>query len=198
MAGKQRVVHTIGHSDLDLEKFIGLLERNQIQLIADVRSAPYSRHVPQFNRERLTGTLRHHSIGYLYLGDRLSGRPGEDLLYDQQGRANYRLMALEPESQEGVRQLAQAAGERRIALLCTERDPLKCHRALLVSPALEEAGAEVVHILGDGGRMTHEELMDRLLKMQGGLKQDGKKTTRRRMIEQAVDRQAQQAAYRRW
>ena len=149
MKKKPRPVHTIGHSDLDLEKFIDRLEQNGMELVADVRSMPHSRYAPQFNREELAGALGQRGIGYIHMGDELGGRPTEDRLYDEQSRASYRLMALEPKFQEGVRQLAQTAMERRLALLCTERDPLKCHRTLLVAPALEKAGVPIVHI---GGR----------------------------------------------
>ena len=129
MSRKPHPVHTIGHSDMDREKFMDRMEQNEIQLVADVRSMPHSRHAPQFNQERLAQALGQRGIGYIHMGNELGGRPREARLYDEQGRASYRLMALEPKFQEGVKQTARLAGERRIALLCTERDPLKCHRA---------------------------------------------------------------------
>ena len=78
MSRKPRPIHTIGHSDLDLEKFMDRLEQNGVELVADVRSMPHSRHAPQFNRERLAQVLSQHGIGYLHMGDQLGGRPGED------------------------------------------------------------------------------------------------------------------------
>ena len=186
MNKKPRPVHTIGHSDMGREKLIDRLEQYEIQLVVDVRSAPHSRHAPQFNREELAGALGQRGIGYIHMGDELGGRPTEDRLYDEQGRAQYGLMALESKFQEGVRQLAQTAMERRLTLLCTERDPLKCHRTLLVAPALEQAGVPVVHITGDGKGVSHKELMGRLLTMQGLPRRDG----------MGLTRQARQAAYR--
>ena len=196
MSRKPHTVHTIGHSDLDLEKFMDRLEQNGIQLVADVRSMPRSRHAPQFNRERLAQALGQRGIGYIHMGDELGGRPREDRLYDEQGRASYRLMALEPKFQEGVKQTASLAGERGIALLCTERDPLKCHRALLVSPALEQAGVPVVHITGDGKGVSHKELMGRLTTARGmpGLDEPG--MTEGQMVDRAVENQARRVAYK--
>ena len=173
------------------------LEQYGIELVADVRSMPHSRHAPQFNQEELAWALGQRGIGYIHMGDELGGRPTEDRLYDEQGRADYRLMALEPKFQEGVRQLAQTAMERRLALLCTERDPLKCHRALLAAPALEQAGVPVVHITGDSKGVSHKEMMGRLTAAWGlpGLDEPG--MTERQVVEQAVESQARRIAYRR-
>ncbi len=196
MSRKPHPVHTVGHSNLELERFMDLLERNRVQMVADVRSSPYSRHVPQFNREKLAEALGERGFGYLHMGDQLGGRPNANRLYDEKGQADYRLMALEPGFQADIRQLAQIAGERHVALMCTERDPLKCHRTLLVSPALEEAGIPVIHIMGDTGRMTHEDLMDRLVKAQRLPQQAEVATNRREAVELAVDRQVRREAYR--
>ena len=196
MSRKPHTVHTIGHSDLDLEKFMDRLEQNGVDLIADVRSMPHSRHAPQFNREELACALGQRGIGYIHMGNELGGRPREDRLYDEQGRASYRLMALEPKFQEGVKQTARLAGERRIALLCVERDPLKCHRALLVSPALEQAGVPVVHITGDGKGVSHKELMGRLTAAQSLPRLDEPGMTEGQMVDRAVESQARRMAYK--
>ena len=168
-----------------------------MELIVDVRSIPHSRHAPQFNQKELAGALGQRGIGYIHMGAELGGRPADDRLYDEQGRADYRLMALGPKFQEAVRQLAQTAMERRLALLCTERDPLRCHRTLLVSPALEEAGVPVVHITGDGKVVSHKELMGRLTASWGlpGLDEPG--MTERQVVERAVESQARRVAHRR-
>ena len=105
-------------------------------------------------------------------------------------------MALEPKFQEGVKQTARLAGERRIALLCTERDPLKCHRALLVSPALEKTGVPVVHITGDGRGVSHKELMGRLTAARGLPRLDEQGMTEGQMVDRAVENQARRVAYK--
>ena len=197
MKKKPRPVHTIGHSDLDRKKFMDRLEQYGVELVADVRSMPHSRHAPQFNQEELAWALGQRGIGYIHMGDELGGRPTEDRLYDEQGRAQYGLMALEPKFQEGVRQLAQTAMERRLALLCTERDPLKCHRTLLVAPALEKAGVPIVHIAGDGKGVPHKELMGRLTASWGPPRLDEPGMTDRQMVDRAVESQTRRVAYRR-
>ena len=197
MSKKPHPVHTIGHSDLDREKLIDRLEQEGVELIVDVRSMPHSRHAPQFNQKELAGALGQRGIGYIHMGAELGGRPADDRLYDEQGRANYRLMALEPKFQEAVRQLAQTAMDRRMALLCTERDPLKCHRTLLVAPALEQAGVPVIHITGDGKSVSHRELMRLLTASRSMPRLDDPGMTEGQMVERAVENQARRVAYRR-
>ena len=196
MNRKTPQVHTAGHSTMDQESLMDLLECNRTQMVADVRSTPYSRRVPWFNREKLAEALTKRGMDYLYMGDQLGGRPKKDRLYNHEGRADYRRMALEKTFREGVRQLSQAAAERRVTLLCTERDPLQCHRALLVAHALEQAGVPVVHILGNGNKATHEKLMDQLLRMYNTPRLEAADMTRRQAVEQAMERQAARVAYR--
>ena len=131
------------------------------------------------------------------MGAELGGRPTDDRLYDEQGRASYRLTALESKFQEGVRQMAQAAMERRLALLCTEPDPLRCHRTLLAAPVLEEAGGPVVHITGDGKSVSHKELMGRLTASWGLPRLDEPGMTEMQMVERAVESQTRRVTYRR-
>ena len=197
MSRKPHPVHTIGHSDLDREKIMDRLEQNGVEMVADVRSIPHSRHAPQFNQQELAWALGQRGIGYIHIGSELGGRPTDDRLYDEQGRASYRLMALEPKFQESVRQLAQTAMDRRLALLCTERDPLKCHRTLLAAPALEQAGVPVVHITGDGKVVSHKELMGRLTASWGLPGLEEPEMTEGQVVERAVESQARRVSYRR-
>ena len=201
---RKHTLHTIGHSNMEIEAFINLLERGRTELVADVRSTPYSRRVPHFNREKLAKALTLRNIGYVFMGEQLGGRPKADRLYDEEGRADYRLMALEAGFQEGIQQLARTASKHRTVLLCTEKDPLRCHRALLVTPALERAGISVTHLLENGRKKTHEELMDKLLttsqqplRPRDGTSQEKAWTEHQQAVELAVEQQARRAAYRR-
>ena len=197
MSRKPHPVHTIGHSDMDREQLIDRLDQEGVELIVDVRSMPHSRHAPQFNQKELAGALGQRGIGYIHMGAELGGRPADDRLYDEQGRADYRLMALEPKFQEAVRQLAKTTVERRMALLCTERDPLKCHRTLLAAPALERAGVPVIHITGDGRSVPHGELMRLLTASSGRPRLDEPGMTEGQVVERAVESQARRVSYRR-
>jgi uncharacterized protein (DUF488 family) len=141
---------TVGHSNHELDHFIGLLEAHGIEFAVDVRSYPYSRHAPQYNREDLERALADSGVGYLFLGNALGGRPERSEHYDAEGHALYGEMAREPAFRAAVDRLLDGAARHRLALLCSEADPRDCHRRLLVGKVLAERGAALRHILKDG------------------------------------------------
>ena len=157
-------VLTIGHSTHRAEALIDLLRRHGVTALADVRAAPYSRFNPQFNRETLAGSLRACGIAYVFLGQELGGRSENPACYDD-GRISYERLGGTPSFQHGLDRVAQGAASHRIALMCAEREPLECHRGLLVAPALEARGMPVAHIRSDGGLEPHGDAMRRLLAM---------------------------------
>ena len=155
-------VLTIGHSNHALDFFIELLHRHRVTALADVRSAPYSRFNPQFNRESLASSLKKCGIKYVYLGHALGGRSDDPNCYED-GRVRYDRVAKTESFRHGLERVVRGAAKHRIALLCAEREPLECHRTLLVAPALDERGVEVAHIHADGRLEPHSEAMGRLL-----------------------------------
>ncbi len=157
---------TIGHSNHTAERFLELLAGAGISLLVDVRSIPHSRWVPHFSRPRLQALLGEAGIAYEFQGDALGGRPARPELF-RDGVADYERMAAEPEFRAGLARVRAAAAERRLALMCAERDPLDCHRALLVGRALAETGATVTHILADGAQEPQAALEERLLRLAG-------------------------------
>ncbi len=156
---------TIGHSRHSLERFIALLEGASVTAIADVRSAPVSRFSPQFNRNALAASLDKRHIAYAFLGKELGGRPERPELYTQ-GRADYEKMAASPEFRAGITRLIETAEQHRLAAMCSEADPLDCHRYLLVGRALAKAGHDVAHILASGEVASHAETEERLLRLE--------------------------------
>ena len=194
---KANPIHTVGHSDLSAESLVGMLKRQGIIQVIDVRSTPYSRHVPQFNRENIRATLERNGTGYTHMGDALGGRPQDDRLYDRDGRANYGLMAQEKRFQDAIRQVEQMAEDSNVALMCTEADPLRCHRTLLVSQELASKGADIIHLMRDGQQESHEEVMEKLLAVWKLLHDGDAGMTRRQLIREAVRNQAAKVAYRR-
>lgn len=159
-------VLTIGHSTHALPVFVDLLQRHGVTAVADVRAAPYSRFNPQFNRESLANGLGPHGIAYVFLGGELGGRSDDPADYDDDGRIDYGRIGRMPSFQEGLERVTRGA-RRRIALLCAEKEPLECHRGLLVAPALEARGVAVAHVRSDGGLETHAHAMGRLLAVHG-------------------------------
>jgi uncharacterized protein (DUF488 family) len=156
-------VYTIGHSTHPIERFLGLLAKHRMNAIADVRSWPYSRRHPQFDRESLRESLREQGLMYVFLGDHLGARPKDRGCYED-GKVRYEVLAASPLFRRGLERVLRGAAQFRLALMCVERDPLDCHRAILVARQLAEGGARVHHILGDGALETQEEAVERLLR----------------------------------
>ena len=154
---------TVGHSNHPLEHFLELLARHGVTAVADVRSAPYSRFCPHFNRRALSSSLADRGMRYLFLGRELGGRPDDPACYDEGGRVCYDRVRRTERFRGGVRQLLATAATRRSALMCAEKEPLDCHRTLLIAQALERQGVAVVHILAGGAIEPHPRTMNRLL-----------------------------------
>lgn len=195
MTATEHPIFTIGHSNHSIEDFFALLADNGVNLVVDVRSAPRSRWVPHFNPDNLEPALERVDIDYAYMGRELGGRPNDRSAYEEDGRVSYERAAMADDFSDAIASLIRQAGERRIVLLCMERDPLECHRALLVARALTEQGVEVRHILQDGDVESHEALMDRLLESFGLPPQPDLFRTREDVIADAIRQQAGRVAY---
>ncbi|HEX5164168.1 MAG TPA: DUF488 domain-containing protein [Thermomicrobiales bacterium] len=155
-----QVVYTVGHSNQPAEEFLDLLRQHEIEVVVDVRSSPFSRFVPQFNKRELQATVREAGFQYVYLGRELGGRPdpGSDLI-DDEGHAIYGLIAETNAFNDGLRRLLEGIGRYRVALMCSEEDPTDCHRRLLVARVLIlDHGIDVRHIRGDGRIDTEDDL----------------------------------------
>jgi uncharacterized protein (DUF488 family) len=149
MPDEPLAIWTVGHSNHPLDTLLDLLRTEQIEVLVDVRSAPYSRYAPHFNREALGPALEEAGLRYLYLGDALGGRPSRAEHYDAEGHALYSAMAEQPDFREAIARLLRGARSHRIALICAEADPTDCHRRLLVGRVLTQQGAELRHITPD-------------------------------------------------
>lgn len=141
-------IYTIGHSNHPCEKFVELLKMHAIDVVADVRSHPYSRYCPHFNSEAVCDALP-EGIDYIYLGHKLGGRPRGQKYYEK-GNPCYEQIARAGFFRRGLDDLLKKCKTHRIALMCAERDPAKCHRMVLVAHELNKKGIEVRHILANG------------------------------------------------
>ncbi|WP_025770471.1 DUF488 domain-containing protein [Thioalkalivibrio sp. HK1] len=164
---------TIGHSNHPLPRMIDLLQKYDISLVVDVRSSPWSRYNPQFNRPSLSRYLESQGIAYLFLGRELGGRPDDPDCYDEGGHIRYDIIAEKPWFRRGLARIVDEAKAFEIALMCAEKEPLHCHRTLLVSHALVKEGSRVVHILADGSAEPHRQTMDRLIRGVEGISSEG-------------------------
>lgn len=184
---------TIGHSTHSAEAFLALLRAHGVEAVADVRSSPFSRFNPQFNREPLEQFLKTNGIRYVFLGKELGARSGDRSCY-LDGRVQYERLAQTLVFQGGLDRVLQGAGRYRIALMCAEKEPLECHRTLLVAKVLAEHGQPVLHIHADGHLETHEAAMERLLDVTGVAKGDLFRS-REQLIAEALGLQEQRVAY---
>ena len=160
-------VYTIGHSNHELETFIALLGMHEITAIADVRSTPYSRFNPDFNRESIEGFLRSRGIVYSFLGHELGGRTDDPEMYGPTGTIDYDRVADTSLFRKGISRLESGIDRYRIAIMCAEKDPLDCHRSLLVGQVLGRQGLEVAHIHANGHLEQHGASMGRLVEEEG-------------------------------
>lgn len=187
------LVYTIGHSTHSTEKLIELLAGHDVTAVADVRSQPYSRFNPQFNRESLRADLKTAGIVYVFLGRELGARSDDRSCYVE-GKVQYVLLARTALFQEGLRRLAQGIRSHRIALMCAEKDPLTCHRAILVCRHLAGLGIGAQHILEDGRLESHDDALTRLLAELGIAERDLFRSRDESIVE-AYSRRGQQIAY---
>jgi uncharacterized protein (DUF488 family) len=192
--GMTSTVYTIGHCNHTAERFLELLRGAGIAVVADVRSVPYSRRWPQFRRETLRGSLGAAGIPYVFLGRELGARP-DDPACRREGRADYGLIAATEAFRDGLRRVEEGARRHRIALMCAEREPLDCHRTVLVARHLQARGSRILHILADGAIEAHEQTERRMLRGAGlGLLAEG--APERRLIEEAYEVLGRRLAWR--
>lgn len=153
---------SIGHSNIPIDRFIGMLHGAGVNAVADVRSKPVSRYCPWFSAKNLVSRLQQEGMLYLSFGESLGGRPSDPALYCD-GAADYEAMAKRLEFPAALDRLLAETARSRICLICAEREPLDCHRGLLVARALAERDLAVGHILFDGTIEPHTRTEQRLL-----------------------------------
>src|SRR5579859_1745870 len=163
MTGPPKHLLTIGHSNHEWPQFLALLQRHTVSAVADVRSQPTS-WLAHFEGTALAGSLRGAGIEYVFLGRELGARRNEPECYDG-ARADYERITQLPAFQRGLARLRRGLDEHRICLLCAEKEPLDCHRAILVCRYLRGADVAIQHILADGTLEDHAVTERRLLKL---------------------------------
>jgi uncharacterized protein (DUF488 family) len=161
------MIFTVGHSNHSLQRFLELLSAAGISALADVRSQPHSRWASQFNKHGLAATLPAAGIAYAYLGRELGGHPTDPALLNG-GRPDYAAMARSDGFRTGVERVMEGARTYRIALMCAERDPVDCHRFLLIARHLAARDIAVTHILSSGELETQDDTESRFAARKGG------------------------------
>ena len=193
MSDQRHPVRTIGHSTHSMDVFLGLLQQHSVTAVADVRSAPFSRFNPQFNKDALEGSLNSHGIKYVFLGRELGARSDDPACYEN-GRVQYVRLAQTELFKSGLERVMSGSREHIVGLMCAEKEPLECHRTLLVARALVEHDITVDHILADGKLEPHEATLERLLDLHGLPNEDLFLDQEQRVAE-ALARQEERVAY---
>lgn len=157
---------TIGHSNYEMKTFVSLLQKHGVTAVADVRSSPYSRFLPHFNRAALKEALATEKIRYVFLGQELGARPKKQECYVE-GKAVYEKIAATEKFHEGIQRVLEGLKRHKISLMCAEKDPLTCHRAILVCQHLRHFDLHIDHILRNGELESHGHLEQRMLEKHG-------------------------------
>jgi len=156
---ENKIMFTIGHSNLDMETFIKLLKDNAIKVLVDVRSNPYSRFASQFNKDNVQKAIQANGMKYLFLGKELGGQPKDQEFYDSEGYVLYSRIAESPLFAEGIERLIKGINTYRVAIMCSEENPVHCHRRLLVGRVLADHGVNILHIRSDGRIQSEDDVI---------------------------------------
>jgi uncharacterized protein (DUF488 family) len=157
---------TVGHSNLSLEEFIRLLKKHQVNAIADVRSHPYSSYLSHFNQDLLKFELLKAKFKYVFLGDELGARP-KDLSCYINNKVLYSKITDSNDFQNGIKRILVGLNKYRVALMCAEKDPISCHRTILICKHLRQLDIQIDHIIDDKTLESQGQLEDRLLDLHG-------------------------------
>jgi ATP-dependent DNA helicase RecQ len=148
-------IFTIGYGSLAIEDFLGLLNKNGVKALVDIRSKPYSKARPEYCKKELERAVMGEGIEYIFLGHKLGGMPDDDSFYNSEGNVDYELLQESPVYRQGIMELISLAEKSDICIMCAEALPERCHRGFLVSESLYSSEVETRHILHDGKLVDH-------------------------------------------
>jgi uncharacterized protein (DUF488 family) len=189
------MIFTVGHSTQPVDHLLEVLARHSIQAVVDVRSSPYSGRLPWFNKEALIESLSQSSIKYIFMGRELGGRGDGPGVFGADGRVRYDKIVATDSYNRAIQRVIDGSSRMRVVLLCSEKDPINCHRALMVSRSLNDVGVLVQHILADGSLETHKEFEVRLRDRSSGNQLD-LLTSEDELLDQAYESQASRVAFK--
>lgn len=157
-------LYSIGHGHKTPEEFVEELRSFGIQYVIDVRTTPFSRWAPLFNRDSIARQLKNAGVVYVYMGDTIGGKPKNDGCYDSNGFLDYKEMAKRPVFQKGLERLVTANNRGlRVAIMCSESDPSQCHRSRLIGRELYfNSGINMMHIIAVGKARSQTQIMTEL------------------------------------
>jgi len=159
-----RIMYSVGHSNHEADKFVKILQGFSIDVVVDVRSTPYSKYCPQFNKDTIQQVLKSSGIKYLFLGKELGARPNDQTCYVDTKKVSFNELRSSECFQQGISRLLDGIEKHNIAIMCSEKEPINCHRAILISRVLTDKGISVKHILSETESLDQKDLEVKLLK----------------------------------
>jgi len=192
-------LYTIGHSATQFPAFLAMLRRSEVNLLVDVRSKPQSLRFPHFDQVELERAVRVEGIDYVFLGEELGGRPEDPKAYGNDGIVDYEARRKSYGFRAGIERVVQELAKNDLVLMCSEEDPLNCHRFLMICPELVSLGLEPLHIRKGGLIESHRDAEDRLLQIQqwGAIAGDSLfSSDRQSALASAFTAQAKKCAFR--
>lgn len=157
-------LYTIGHSTVNMDFFLNLLKKYKVDYLFDVRSIPYSKYARQFNRETLANVLKRNGIEYVYMGTYFGARQVDCTLYDNEGVLDFEKVRDTDQFKLRLKSTKRGLAKgHNIVLMCAEKDPFDCHRAIMLARGFEIDGTDVKHILHDGSILSQKDFNKRLL-----------------------------------
>lgn len=157
-------VYTVGHSSHSVQYFIDLLNMHGINCALDVRSVPFSKYVPQFNKDTIKNTLNNCGIYCIYMGYELGIIRTEKEVYNENGYIDFEKIRHSDFFRKGIERILTGVKKGyKIVVMCTEKDPIDCHRSILIGKELSDRGIIIKHILEDGRLETQKQFEDRLI-----------------------------------
>lgn len=190
----KQTIYTIGHSNQTIDMFVDLLNNANIKVVVDVRSSPFSAYVSQFNRGQIEKTLSSAGMEYFYLGQALGGRSNDPQDFSQ-GQVQYEKLSKKPAYEYALDELTNKSKNSPTAIMCSEKDPIDCHRSLLISESLVDKDIQIKHIHSNGNIESHEKALERLLIIHKLNQADLFSTEEERLIK-AIKLQEEKVAYR--
>lgn len=157
-------VYSIGYSGFLVDEFVNILEYNGINLLVDVRSQPYSQYYSDYNKDSFELKLKNKDIYYRNYANEFGARQDQKEYYSNEGFLDFELFAKSPQFLEGMEKLKNSMLQNyKFVVMCAEKDPFNCHRAILVTRAFHDAGFKIMHLLPAGEAMTQTDIEKRLL-----------------------------------
>ena len=149
MNGWNKEVFSIGHSNMSYRSFASLLRKCSIEQVVDVRSIPFSKHVPHFNYDLIRRKLQQSGFDYEYLGNQL-GSHNVRMRNSCESLSDYRRQIACEAFSDGMAQLLERSNQHRVAIMCVESDPYRCHRHTILAAELAKLGVVTHHLLKNG------------------------------------------------